>query len=247
VRADEVLASVKPHKPGDTIGSPVRILPNRFTATNYAPRGLITLGYQLQLVELVGDPAWMTDERYDVDMTFDPADGPRAPIDAPYRVALRGLLAQRFKLALHREMREIPTYSLVLDRADRRLGKSLRPSSRVCGGTFQSNIPLAAGERPCGVFGGGGAVILGDAISMQVLAKFLGSHPGVRRIVVDRTGLSGTFDLDLSMSLTATPAADDQLPDVFTALKEQLGLALVPSNSPVEVTVVDHVERPSEN
>jgi uncharacterized protein (TIGR03435 family) len=207
----------------------------------------MALAYLLQPGELVGAPQWMSDERYDVNLKFDPAETPNSSIDAAYRSALRALLAQRFKLALHRETRDLPTYSLMLDRPDRGLGKSLRPSSRVCDATFQSNALPAGTQRPCGAFGGPANNVRADAISMPVLARFLSSAPAVQRMVVDRTGLTGSFDVDLTLSLSLTPADNDDSPNVFTALKEQLGLALVPSTTAIEVIVVDHVERPTDN
>lgn len=246
VPTTEAVAAIKVHKPGD-VGAPIRTLQDRFTATNFAPLGLITMAYQLQRSELAGEPAWMREVRYDIDMKFDPANAPSSSIDAGWRVALRALLAQRFKLAVHREVRHVPAYSLVLNSPDGRLGRSLRPSTRVCDPTFQSNALPPGAQRPCGAFAAASNTVHADAISMPVLATFLSSAPGIQRMVVDRTGLSGTFDLDLNLSLSPTPAVDEDLASVFTALREQLGLTLDPSTAAIQVTVIDHVENLSED
>jgi uncharacterized protein (TIGR03435 family) len=234
--APDVVASIKPNKSGDTSVS-VRMSPGMFTATNYAVRGLITMAYELQTVEVLNVPARAGEERFDIVAKFDDASAASGNTPA-MRQMLKQLLAERFKLVLHKEIKDIPTYALVLDRRDGTLGSGLRVSTQVC----QPGAPTATGERPCGLFGGPLSQMQGDAVTMTLFSKFLSSV--VQRVVVDRTGLSGKYDVDLSFSL-GMPAGDSNAPpSIFTALKEQLALQLRAETGPIEVTIVDRFERP---
>jgi uncharacterized protein (TIGR03435 family) len=237
-RAQEVIASIKPSPPGQT--SSTRNTPGYFALTNYAVRGLVTLGYELQILELVDVPAWAEQERYDIVVKFDGGDTVGPANSAALHRALRQILVERFNLVLHRETRTLPVYLLEFDRTDHRLGAGLRPSTSPC----RPAIPVPPGQRPCGVFGGALSKIQGDGVSLQVIAKFLSS--AVQRMVVDRTGLPGTYDLDLSFTPDTAPQTDpDAPPSLFTAVREQLGLSLKSGTAPVEVTVVDRFERPT--
>jgi uncharacterized protein (TIGR03435 family) len=234
----EVTASIRLNSSGDTPVSS-RITPGTFTVTNYMVRGLITLAYELQTVELFDVPAWVQQERYDIVAQFDNGDRGAVANSAAMRQMLKELLAERFNLKLHKEIRTIPVYSLILDRPDGRLGRGLRVSSTTC----QAGVPTPPGGRPCGLFGGPLSQMGGDAVTLPQIAKFLSS--AVQRIVVDRTGLLGTYDLDLSFTREVVPDADpNSPPSIFTALKEQLGLQLKAENAPIEVTVVDRFDRP---
>jgi uncharacterized protein (TIGR03435 family) len=234
----EVTASIRLNTSGDLLPTS-RITPGTFAVTNYMVRGLITLAYELQLVELFDVPAWVQQDRYDIVAQFDNGDRGAVANNAAMREMLKQLLAERFNLKLHKEVRTIPVYALVLDRPDGRLGRGLRVSSTKC----QAGAPTAPGGRPCGLFGGPLSAMGGDAVTLPQIAKLLSSV--VQRIVVDRTGLPGTYDLDLSFTRDAAPEADpNSPPSIFTALKEQLGLQLKSENAPIEVTVVDRFDRP---
>jgi uncharacterized protein (TIGR03435 family) len=234
----EVTASVRLNTSGDPLPTS-RITPGTFTVTNYMVRGLITLAYELQTIELFDVPAWVQQDRYDIVAQFDNGDRGTVANSAAMRQMLRQLLAERFNLKLHKEVRTIPVYALIFDRPDKRLGRGLRVSSTTC----QAGVPTAPGGRPCGLFGGPLSQMGGDAVTVQQISKFLSSV--VQKIVVDRTGLTGTYDLDLSFTREVVPDADpNSPPSIFTALKEQLGLQLKAENAPVEVTVVDRFDRP---
>jgi uncharacterized protein (TIGR03435 family) len=234
----EVTASIRRNTSGDT-ASPVRVTPGTFTATNYIVRGLITQAYELQTIELFDVPAWALQERYDIVAQFDNGDRGAVTNNVAMRQMLKQLLAERFNLKLHKEVRTIPVYALILDRPDGRLGRGLRVSSTTC----QAGVPTAPGGRPCGLFGGPLSQMGGDAVTLPQIAKFLSS--AVQRIVVERTGLAGTYDLDLSFTREVGPEVDpNSPPSIFTALKEQLGLQLKAENAPIEVTVVDRFDRP---
>lgn len=178
---------------------------------------------------------------------------------------LRTLLAERFKLVARTEMREQPVYALVLARADGRLGPNLR-ASREClkGGTASGPRgfgqgadgrgagvpPLQPGQQMgCGMRSmsdGRGSVIQGGARTIAEIARSLDGRAG--RTVIDRTGLTGAYDVDLRFApsnVQTAPGADSELPTLFTALQEQLGLKLESATGPVEYLVVDRIERPT--
>jgi uncharacterized protein (TIGR03435 family) len=211
-------------------------------------------GDTIQLPEqIVGGPTWIGSQGFDVvakaegDAGFDAAGYPRR-----YEAMLRALLADRFKLSVHRETREAPMYALIKSNADGKLGPQLHESSTNC---YAARPQGTAPRRLCGVRGPAGN-ITGTAVTMAELAASFAEWPAVGRPVVDRTGLIGQYDLRLE-SVAAVPGpntdsaianpAPDALPNVFTALQEQLGLKLQADKGPVEFLVVDHAEWPTEN
>jgi uncharacterized protein (TIGR03435 family) len=189
-------------------------------------------------------PAWATQERYDIVAKFEGGTAAGAANTAAMRQMLRTLLAERFNLVLRRETRNVPVYFLELDRSDGRLGPGLRPSTRTC--KTGEALTGGSGARPCGAFSGPTSRMYADAVTMQAIAKLLSSASAVQRIVVDRTGRPGTFDLDLSFTNNTNAQPDPgEPPSIFTALPEQLGLRLRADTVPVEVTVVERFERPT--
>ena len=154
---------------------------------------------------------------------------------------LRTLLAQRFRLVAHTEKRDQPVYALMTARTDGRLGPRLKASTVNCSGRSDASEHCSMG----GSFTGSGGTLKGVGQPLTVLATHLST--AVDRIVQDRTGLAGGFDFELAWSggLKTAPAAPSELPSVFTALQEQLGLRLEPSRGPVDVLVIDSVERPT--
>ena len=188
--------------------------------------GLISMGYNVEPYQVVGGPSWMTTERFEIRARA-PGDG--APTREQAGRMLQALLAERFQLKLHREKRDLPVYLLVVARD----GPKLKPST-VDSKSFQMNsgaettIKLAQG-------------------SMEELARHL-TDAGVGRPVVNKTGLSGNYDLELSWSpwVTEADTKAGAPPSIFTAIRE-LGLRLEPGKGAAEVLVIDHVEHPSEN
>jgi len=242
------VASVKPTKPG----VPLQFVrsPGRFTMR--APlRVLIQNAYQLlQDAQVVGGPSWWTSETFDIDATV-AGNPPQDQIP----LMLRALLADRFKLVVHTERRELPIYALVLARRDGKLGARIRPGTFGCLALRRRAIgapppsPAPSGRVPCFLRSGTGSVA-GEGISLAQLADHLA--PFVNRAVVDQTGLAGEFDFDLEWTPDQwTPDAAQQPPNIpngpslFTALQEQLGLKLESTRGPVEVMVIDSVERPT--
>jgi bla regulator protein BlaR1 len=148
---------------------------------------------------------------------------------------LQNLLRDRFRLVTYTEMQEQPIYALVLARSDQRLGPRLVPSQTDCG-SQQVQSKCVMGGR----FTGSGGDLKGLGQPLSALATQL--RTATDRIVIDRTGLTGRFDFEFAWS-TGDLGAD--APTIFTALTERLGLKLEPARGPVEVLVIDSVERPT--
>jgi uncharacterized protein (TIGR03435 family) len=246
------VASVKPNTSGAP-GSSGRTGNGAVAFTNQTARSLISNAFNLRGNRIVGGPAWLDSERFDVN-----ARAPGKTPDNELAPMMRTLLAERFKLMAKREVRDEPVYALVVARDDKRLGPNLRPSTDCIkagatvgrtGGGADAPLPQA-GPAPCG------SRMLGDTrgttiqSGMRTMVDLAGMLRGVgEREVVDRTGLSGTFDFELRYapdSVRATAADPTQLlPDVFTALQEQLGLKLESQRGPVEYLVIEQIERPA--
>jgi uncharacterized protein (TIGR03435 family) len=253
-------ASVKPNKSG-VQGSSIRRFPGgRLQATNMPLRALITFAYQVQGFQLVEDPAWIRNETFDIvaKMEGDPPPVMPGTGPDPHMVAMRTLLAERFKLVVRRETREMDIYALVLARADGKLGPALKPTTQDCaammaaarGGPPPGPPPGPNSPVVCGMRGLPGRLVAG-AMPMSQLASNLSGQ--VQRIVADRTGLSGAWDFEISFAPERPvnpppgvefPPADPNAPSLFTAMQEQLGLRLQSTKGPVEVLVVERIEQP---
>jgi bla regulator protein blaR1 len=255
------VASVKPN----TSAGPNQIriaMPGngRFNITNMPLAELIRFAYELQPFQLTGGPDWVNSQRFDVTATTDGNPGPLV-----IRQMLQSLLAERFKLAVRTETRDMPIYEMVLARSDGRLGEKLRPAGPECAPlTVPSGMkpppppPAGAAVRGAPPPGAPGCpTIFGNGFMsarktpMELLARNLSRT--VRRIVVDKTGLAGFYDVDLEFMPDAPlgpggpagpdfPAPNPDAPSIFTALQEQLGLKLESSRGPVEQLVIDRVE-----
>lgn len=188
-------------------------------------------------------PSWTKSDRYDVEAKVDDEDVPKWKALSPSqrRLALRPLLVSRFGLRFHQETRERPTYSLVVAKNGPKLHKTERSET----------YPDRAGRIPGGTDSRGestvtpGKIVLSGA-SLSVLANLLSSQ-GLTHAVVDKTGLTDIYDITLRWSPDEMASSDSSLPSLFTALREQLGLKLEYNRNPINVIVVDHIERPSEN
>ena len=255
-------ASVKPNKSGEGRVILVRQPGGRLTGTNVTAAILIRFAYDLPDFQVLGGPNWLNSDHFDV---VAKADGD-PPVEQK-RLMLRSLLAERFRLTAHTETRELPIYALAMARNDGRTKPHLRRSEADCGRADQpsldSGIGLSPrnGPPPCGFFGmapgtdfpsgRGGFAFRG--LTMAALAKIL--VPMVRRSVSDQTGLNGYFDAEFDfLAEIGPPPPPPGLPDpfdrasflsVFTVLPEQLGLKLESTRGPVEVLVIDSVERPT--
>jgi uncharacterized protein (TIGR03435 family) len=232
------VASVKPNKSGER-NSSTSGRAGGFTATNVTGQQLIIFAYRLRQFQLASGPSWLGSDRFDIQARV--PEG--AKQDNP--AMTRALLRDRFKLVVHTEIKQEQVYALVVDRADGRLGPQLKPSARNC----QASQPGT--PSPCGIntsVNDAGGSLVGTGQSMEQLVGALGSF-GLNRMVIDRSGLMGPFDIELkwrpdNLRSTSTAQAND-LPSIFAALQEQLGLRLESQRGPVEFLVVDSIERPT--
>ena len=253
------VASVKPNTSGD--GRVMLAMPptGRVTATNVPVRLLLQQAYQVQPFQIVGAPNWTASDRFDIVA--------KAPDGAPpeqYRPMMRNLLADRFKLKAHMETSEMPLYALVVARADGKLGSNLSPAKTDCDAARgrRAGGPPPAPPQPgqpieCGFMIGIGTMNAGG-MAMADLARSLSGF--VNRFVIDKTGLSGKYDFQLTYTPEGrglpgvpvappigadVPAADPNGASIFTALQEQLGLKLDSQKGPVDVLVIDSIEQPT--
>jgi uncharacterized protein (TIGR03435 family) len=260
------VASVKRNNSGDASAAR-RMQPGGTTFINVPLRQLIIGAYGVQPFQVLGGPAWLASERYDINAR---AEG--APTPDQMNLMLRSLLADRFKLVVHTEQRDMPIYSLVKARDDGQLGPAMTPTTIDCAASGRGRgappppaaAPRAGGPPPgplagCRVMIAPGRLELtGQPVSQ--LASLLGNQVG--RPVFDKTGITGGYDFVLSFLPDAgrggpvgppppgappLPPIDPDAPSLFTALQEQLGLKLESGRGPVEVVVIDSVEPPTED
>jgi uncharacterized protein (TIGR03435 family) len=188
---------------------------------------------------ILGAPAWLESDQYEIRATIEnslyTAMQKMSPAQQREQVNLmeQSLLADRFKLKVHFETREMPIYALVIAKG----GPKLTPAKD---GERSMLSALHGSDQ--------GSEMNATAVT---IARFAQSPIWGRggRLVVDQTGLTGTYDFTLKWMPDglANPNADADTPSVFTAIQEQLGLRMVPSKAQVEVIVIDHIEKPSEN
>jgi uncharacterized protein (TIGR03435 family) len=213
------VASVKPQAPGDTRGS-IGPSPGAFIANGIPLKILIEIAYRVKDYQISGGPDWIETDHYDVSAK---APAGFIPTGQQMQPMLQALLADRFGLKLHRETRELPAFALVIGRGGPKLTATTKADSRISIGH--------------GIF-------TGQKIDMAGLADALARESD--RTIVDQTGLSGQFD----MTLKWNPDGTDQDPSaisLFTAIQEQLGLKLEATKAPVEILVIDSVQKASEN
>ena len=223
-------------------------LGGRVVAENQTAAQLLLSAYQLQPSQLVGGPEWIYADRYDLTAISSSGVQSREVLSA----VLRQLFAERFKLAVHVETRELPVYSLVMAQPDRALGPRLQTSPVGCAHlpgspAVQGNDP-APGRPRCTVSAGQPTPstnrIVASGVDMPMLAAVVGRY--VDRVVVDKSGLSDWYDAEVEFLSDRAPASAEGVP-LVTALQEQLGLKLEPDKAPVAVTVIDAIARPTEN
>jgi uncharacterized protein (TIGR03435 family) len=232
--------------------------PGRFSAVNVTLRMMIRNAYLSQDFRTIGGPSWMDVDRFDVEATA----GASVAFDE-IRAMTRTLLEDRFHLKTHTETRELPIYVLSVARRDGKLGERIKPSGPDC--LAIAPIPGAPappppppGPLPIGVSPCPSMLTPGNISARKLtIARVATALSGfLSRAVVDKTNLSGDFDLDLHwlpdqmpLPVPGVPLSpiDSSAPSLFTAVQEQLGLKLEPSRGPVEVLVIDGAEKPTED
>ncbi len=230
------MASIKPSKPG-TQGGGIKPLPGgqTYVATGVPVRLMILLMYHLNDSQLSGSPGWLTTDLYDVDAK---ADGPHT-IDELHTM-FQHLLEDLFKLQFHKETKTPPAYELVVDKSGPKVTENHSPE--------HIDIPVQ---------GRGFGNVKATHCSMSYFSWIISQN--LRKPVIDQTGLNGFYDFKLEWTPELPPGAAERAaqagitiptasrPDIFTAVREQLGLRLDSRKGPVEVMVIDHIEKPSED
>ncbi len=207
--------------------------PDRYNRFNTSLRGIIQDAYGLLPFEIVGGPEWVTGSvRFDV-----MAKASSVPSREEMRLMVQQMLRERFALRAHMEKREMPIYSLRLSREDGRLGAKLTRTTVDCA-VVECRPSMIA--RP----GAGGVTLLykQTGVSSSELAEWLAPYVGWS--VIDRTGLTGKFDVDLAFDPGGLSVTSEGVP-VFAALPEQLGLKLDSGREMVDVLVIDSADMPT--
>ena len=261
------VASIKPYKGPVTMISANAEPGGRFVAMQQSLRDLIGLAYRIREAQIIDGPDWLGTARFDINAK---ANGELPPFNptgesGPLEQMLQSLLADRFKLVAHRETRDLPIYALVMARGDRRPGEKLRLSSMDCAKVFADRQragqagPLVAGDRPtCGMVISPWSIRIGGGPLSQLTMVLTNM---TNRFVVDQTGLTGNYDIDLQWTPQGMrikgpgdappgPAFPAPPPDangatLETAIQEQLGLKLDPQRGSVPVLVIERAEQPT--
>ena len=273
------VASVKPDKSNAPANSRFALGPgdgytpgDLFAAINQPLIVYLRFAYKLGQSDLLGLPAWVYNDRFDIE-----ARAQGTPTKDQMRLMMQSLLADRFKLTTHTEKRTQPVLNLVLSKAGK-TGPQLQMHSNdgscaapIAPQTPSVELPAAPSAKsstagfqltsiPCGSIGPipatvpGRARLVGRRVTVgRIAGQLMNPFTGLDRPVLDRTGLSGTFDFSLEWSLAADPVQPpaflpaDPGPTFLQALDEQLGLKLKSAKGPVDVLVIDRVEHPTEN
>ncbi len=265
------VASIKPTAASDPRRMMFGMQPGgRFTASNVTLKQLIMFSFGIREYQVSGLPGWADSDRYDVSAKGEDDGSAAAPNRAlseaemktrqeKNRAMMQDLLAERFGFKFHRETKEMPIYALVVAKGGPKLLESKPDAPDIIEGASGPSASGRGGPQQRGqMIRMGRGTITGQQMSMAMLATQLSSMLG--RNVLDKTGVTGQFDIKLSWSPDEgqgvmmrgagedrpEPSASDG-PSVFTALQEQLGLKLDSTKGPVEMIVVDKIEKPTAN
>jgi uncharacterized protein (TIGR03435 family) len=249
------VASVKPSPP-DTRGAMIRFLPGGgLRVSGVTLKMLIAQAYNVRDFQISGGPSWIASDRFDINARPEASeagqsatpdlgkmtDEQRKTVTEQMSERLRALLAERFQLVVRHENKEQQVYALVVAKNGPKLHESTEGMGRM---------RMAPGS------------LTGDGVALGMLATTLSNQLG--RPVVDKTGLTGKYDLELKWTpdpgqraagpigdpppgVQLPPPPDPNGPSVFTAVTEQLGLRLESQKAPVDSLVIERVEKPSEN
>ena len=221
------VVSIRENKSGDGSMN-FRPTEDGFTATNITIGFLIPTAFTFRNDEIFGLPKWTDSVRFDIKAKITGSDRDSLKTISPEQrqAMMAALFAHYFHLRAHVEPRTLPVYDLVIAKN----GPRLKPTTQPAGSAVTYSDHYTA-----------------FAVTTAGLAAMLTSHTG--RTVIDKTGLTGKYDISLKWTPDNAPPATsgDQPPSIFTALQEQLGLKLESSKGPVDTLVIDHIEMPTEN
>lgn len=254
--------SIRPNVTPGPGGRGGQMQPGRYVGQNLTMRTVIrrafardgaSPGSGLDLLEqqLAGGPEWVGTDKFDIVAT---TPGETAP--PRMRLMLQRMLAERFEMTAHWESREMPVYLLTRLRPDGPLAAGMtRTTDEECAAS--RGMPMAppapgrpAQPPPCGSIQFAPGVLIARGAPMEWLAQTFVSVPvvsGIDRPVLDRTGLTGNFGFTIKFAPAQATNPDPDRPSLFTALEEQLGLKLESTRAPVEVLVIDRIEKPAAN
>jgi len=236
--------------------------PDGLSATGGTVQMLIMSAYGISPHQISGAPSWLNSEGYDIEAKMDSstADELRKLSDDERRDQrqrmLQALLADRFKLTIHHESKELPVYALVVAKDGPKFQEA-KP-----GDAYPNGIKGPDGHSGMGTMMVGNGTLTGQGVPLMNLVRFLTRELG--RTVIDKTGLTSKYDFTLKWTeerqapmfrgtegsqpgTGGTAAPESSGPSIFTAVQEQLGLKLESEKGPVEILIIDHVEKPSEN
>ena len=233
------VATIKPSDPNST-NRFYTLRGSHFVAQDQTVANLLEIAYGLQHTQVIGGPAWLQTERFDVEAVPD-QEGNYSYKD--WNLMLQQILADRFHISCHRETHQLPAFNLTLAKG----GPTLSPTT--AGPDGKPNIDVK-GRDVINLTGADAGI----ADFVKILQEAIVGRP-----VIDQTGLAGRYDFTLkftpdrtAMSAKATAASpesaqQDLPPELFTAMQQQLGLKLVPTKAPAEILIVDNVQHPSQN
>lgn len=231
------VATIKPSVP-DSPGIGIRMNGRNFSTLNTTLSDLITFAWEIHPNQLSGGPAWISSQKFDLAAI---PDKPGMPNDKQVKLMMRKLLADRFKLTLHHDKKDLSVFLITVAKTGPKIAKN------------ETN--------PNGLPGLGMQGLGRVAVRNATIADFAQLMQGriLDRPVVDQTGLPGRYDFSLQWTPDdsqyggrggqAPPPANggNAPPDLFAAMQEQLGLKMEATRAPVDVIVIDHVEKPSDN
>lgn len=222
------VATIKPHEPNERDRG-VWVQGDHFDFSAASVEKLMKWAYSVHAQQIVGGPAWVRQDRYDINGRPDLEGEPNL---AQQQEMIEKLLADRFGLKFHREMRELPVYAIRVAKG----GPKLSPAAHLERKPIEQSDSRGDSDRVHNYESA--------PISYLIMVEQLWSD----RPLVDQTGLKGTYDFKLEYDADEAHNGDPNAPpDIFTAVQQELGLKFERAKAPVEVFIIDHIERPSAN
>jgi uncharacterized protein (TIGR03435 family) len=222
------VATIKPAAPSNDGHTHINYPPDdRFSAQNITLSALMQWAYGMPENQILDGPSWLSSTRFDIGAKVDPEQIKSRTSEQLRELKqqmLQTLFADRFRLKTHQETRVLPAYDLVVAKGGTKLQPSKNNGRNIGTGRTHFNA---------------------EGLTTDLIAEELSKITG--RVVVDKTNLTGRYDLKMQWASEDAPATDDSAPSLFTAIQEQLGLKLEPAKEPVPVLVVDHIEQPTPN
>jgi uncharacterized protein (TIGR03435 family) len=260
------VATIKPSTSADNrimiMGQPG----GRFTVTNATLKMVMGVAYRVRDFQISGGPSWITTDRWNIEAkaeegSIPPLTGPPDPtVPNPLTLMVQSLIEDRFQLKMHRETKELPVYELLVGKSGSKMKLSAdqSPAKPPERGSPLPPPPQRGGPMPRGAMRVGRGALEANGVLITNLVAALSQQLG--RTLIDKTDLKGFYDIKLEWTPEIgqgpvvpggpeppPPSGDTSGPSIFTAVQEQLGLRLESSKGPVEVLVIDSVQKPTEN